>query len=312
MGTQRAIDFTALDFETANSFRGSPCAVALVRFRGGVPVETWNKLMRPPVGHDHFDRMNTSIHGITPADVATAPRFAELLPSLVEFVGEDVIVAHNAAFDTSVIRYAADASEVEWPTLHYICTLALSRRALSLPSYSLPWVADELGVPLTTHHDPVSDATAAGDILQALCQRQGAPSVSELLDSLGMGVGTLAPAHWRGFRSLATTPGGDPELPTSNPDADPNHTLFGRNVVFTGRLDSMTRQSAGIELARVGGVPQKGVTKTTNILVIGPDEYDGQVLTGEHMTGKMAKVEAMRRKGAAVEIMAEIDFLRSL
>ena len=32
------LDFVAIDFETANSYRGSPCSVGLVRVRNGSPV----------------------------------------------------------------------------------------------------------------------------------------------------------------------------------------------------------------------------------------------------------------------------------
>jgi len=42
------LDFIALDFETANSYRGSPCALGLVRVRDGKVVEEGSFLMRPP------------------------------------------------------------------------------------------------------------------------------------------------------------------------------------------------------------------------------------------------------------------------
>ena len=57
------LDFTAIDFETANGFRGSPCAVGLTKVRGGVVVEEASWLMRPPQNHDRFDHHNVRIHG---------------------------------------------------------------------------------------------------------------------------------------------------------------------------------------------------------------------------------------------------------
>jgi len=61
------LDFTAIDFETANGFRGSPCAVGLSKVRGGVVVEEASWLMRPPENHDRFDYHNVRIHDIRPA-----------------------------------------------------------------------------------------------------------------------------------------------------------------------------------------------------------------------------------------------------
>ncbi len=67
------LDYTAIDFETANSYRGSPCSVGLVRVRDGIPVEECHWLIRPPEQVDHFDHFNIALHGITPEMVATAP-----------------------------------------------------------------------------------------------------------------------------------------------------------------------------------------------------------------------------------------------
>ena len=98
------LDFTAIDFETANGFRGSPCAVGLTKVRGGRVVEEASWLMRPPADHDHFDYHNVRIHGIRAEDVAGRPRFGELFPEIGAFIGGDILAAHNAAFDLGVIR----------------------------------------------------------------------------------------------------------------------------------------------------------------------------------------------------------------
>ncbi|HEY8295919.1 MAG TPA: exonuclease, partial [Micrococcaceae bacterium] len=45
------LEFTAIDFETANGFRGSPCAVGLSKVREGRIVDEAFWLMRPPAGH---------------------------------------------------------------------------------------------------------------------------------------------------------------------------------------------------------------------------------------------------------------------
>jgi DNA polymerase-3 subunit epsilon len=70
------LDYTAMDFETANSYRGSPCAVGLVRVRDGEVVDQVRWLMRPPADVDHFDPFNVSIHGITADMVRDEPRWA--------------------------------------------------------------------------------------------------------------------------------------------------------------------------------------------------------------------------------------------
>src|SRR4051794_24885232 len=114
------LDYTAIDFETANSYRGSPCSVGLVRVRNGVAVAEKHWLMRPPEGADWFAPWNVEIHGITPDMVATAPRWKDVLPNIVDFIGDDVVVAHNAGFDISVIRYACAVDNIEWPEMRFL------------------------------------------------------------------------------------------------------------------------------------------------------------------------------------------------
>lgn len=74
------LDFIAIDFETANSRRGSPCAVGLVRVRDGRIVDEQRWLIRPPREVDFFDSFNIGIHGITAADVADPPSWSDVVP----------------------------------------------------------------------------------------------------------------------------------------------------------------------------------------------------------------------------------------
>ena len=112
------LDFTAIDFETANGFRGSPCAVGAVRVRDGVMVDRAEWLIRPPVGFDRFDPRNVRIHGITEDRVLDAPRFAQVYDELADFVGTDVLAAHNAGFDVGVIESGLEEL-LRWATPVY-------------------------------------------------------------------------------------------------------------------------------------------------------------------------------------------------
>ncbi|GAA1663113.1 DNA polymerase III subunit epsilon [Citricoccus zhacaiensis] len=169
-----ALDFTALDFETANGFRGSPCSVGLVRVRNGQPVERAYWLMRPPVGFDRFDARNVGIHGITAAQVAGAPRFADVFGDMADFIGSDPLVAHNAGFDIGVIESALEVSGRDIPRFDYACSLVMARRTYDLPSYALPVAAMEAGHPLENHHDALADAEACAWIMIDVVERRRA------------------------------------------------------------------------------------------------------------------------------------------
>jgi DNA polymerase-3 subunit epsilon len=70
----------------------------------------------------------TRVHGFTRADLIGKPRFAEIVDSFLAFVGEDRLVAHNAAFDFGFVN--AELARLRLPGLHpsrMIDTLALAR-----------------------------------------------------------------------------------------------------------------------------------------------------------------------------------------
>ncbi len=162
------VSFTAIDFETANAKRGSVCAVGLVRVRAGHVVERFSSLVRPPAGLDYFEYRNIQVHGIYPEDVVRAPRWARVAGQVEDFIGDDLLVAHNVPFDRSVIEQANTVCGLEPPKNKWVCTLRLSKAHLDLTSHRLPSVSAHLGLSPFQHHDASADAEAAAGILLAL------------------------------------------------------------------------------------------------------------------------------------------------
>jgi DNA polymerase-3 subunit epsilon len=305
------LDYTAIDFETANSYRGSPCSVGLVKVRDGKVVDTRHWLIRPPEAVDFFDGWNIAIHGITPERVSTAPRWREILPHILDFIGSDVVVAHNAGFDIGVIRYACAVDNIEWPTLRFLCTLVLSRRALRLPTYRLPYVAESLGFVVADHHDALADAEAVVEIVGRLSAQLSASTLDDLAGCVHVGIGHMSAGTYKGSTAISSGGGSNLVQPDLNPDADPNGYLYGRVVVFTGTLMSMTRRIAWEECARVGAAAENNVTKRTNILVVG-DINPAVLRPGSELTGKARKAFELQDQGQEIEVMTEDDFLRCL
>ncbi|WP_448257038.1 3'-5' exonuclease [Microbacterium aurum] len=183
-----ALDFTAIDFETANNSSASACAVGLTRVRDGRVVATAGWLIKPPAGHDRFFELNIGIHGIRPADVADAADWTTQLADLTAFIGDDVLVAHNAGFDMTVLRRACEVTDAECPPYRYVCSLQASRKTYDLASYRLPLVAAAAGFLDFAHHDATADALACAHIMIDAAQRAGAQDVVELAMLLGLRV----------------------------------------------------------------------------------------------------------------------------
>ncbi|MBF4463441.1 MULTISPECIES: exonuclease domain-containing protein [unclassified Rathayibacter] len=187
------IDFTAIDFETANSHGASACSVGLVKVRNGRVVDRAGWLIRPPLGFDEFLEWNTRIHGIRHHDVRGAASWVEQFADLVAFADGDVFVAHNAGFDMGVIRAACAATALEHPEYDYLCSLQLARKTYELDSYRLPAVALAAGFDEFRHHDASADAEACAAIVVHAARRHGATSMAELGELAGVGLKRLRP-----------------------------------------------------------------------------------------------------------------------
>ncbi|GAA1834452.1 3'-5' exonuclease [Agromyces salentinus] len=174
------MDFTAIDFETANPSSASACSIGLVKVRDGVVVDRLHRYIRPPFPHDEFSEWNVRVHGITRGMVADAAGWAELLPAFREFAGDDVLVAHNAGFDMRVIEKTSEAVGVEVPNHRSLCSLQVARRTYHLESYRLPVAAMAAGFKDFSHHDALADAEACAAIVVHAARRHEADDLDRL------------------------------------------------------------------------------------------------------------------------------------
>lgn len=188
------LDFTAIDFETANSSSASACSVGMVKVRAGRVVDRVSWLIQPPVGHDEFWVWNTRIHGLSASDVVGAAGWAQQLPDLVAFADGDALVAHNAGFDMGVIRGACAATLLDCPSFDYLCSLQVARKTYTLDSYRLPMAAMAAGFEDFRHHDALADSEACGAIIAHAAARHGATSLAELAHVTASRIGHIGPA----------------------------------------------------------------------------------------------------------------------
>ncbi|KWX70299.1 DNA polymerase III subunit epsilon [Paenibacillus riograndensis] len=197
------MNFTAIDFETANSSRSSACALGLVQVREGVVSAEHVWLIDP---QQRFDGMNIAIHGITPSMVEGKPTFDELWPTLEPLLQGEVVIAHNAAFDMSVLRYCLDRTAYSYPEFQYMCTYLLGKKMLQdLPSHKLNVLSQHFGISLK-HHDALDDARAAAAILLKLMEREQHTDPLLLAGSQGYKAGTMYAGGYTPFKSPPKKP----------------------------------------------------------------------------------------------------------
>lgn len=155
-------DFVAIDFETANARRSSVCSVGIVIVRHGEIVDKFYSLIKP--APNYYLYWMTEVHGLTRRDTDCAPLFPEVWAQIAPRIQGLPLVAHNSMFDESCLKAVFEEYGMDYPHYEFHCTLAASRRCLTLPSHQLHISAAACGYDLQDHHHALADAEACAAI----------------------------------------------------------------------------------------------------------------------------------------------------
>ena len=142
--------------------------IGAVKIKGGKVLDRFNTFVNPEVP---IPEEIVGLTGITNEMVADAPLFPEAIASFLSFVGEDMLVAHNANFDIGFIRHFAEEAGLPF-TNTYMDTLALSRFLNSdLKSHKLDVLAKYYELGEFNHHRACDDAEMLAHILFAMIKK---------------------------------------------------------------------------------------------------------------------------------------------
>ncbi|RLL44931.1 hypothetical protein D8M04_08615 [Oceanobacillus piezotolerans] len=182
------MQFVAIDFETANEKRFSPCSIGVVVANEKEIVDEFYSLINPMQA---FHSYNTYIHGIHEQDVMDAPTFTELWPTLQRYFSNNLVVAHNASFDMSVIRHTLDYNKLAYPDMEYLCTVKLSQQVWpELENHKLDTLAAYHGFELI-HHHALEDARLAAQLVIQSLQDSQLESIDSILEKYQMVKGRI-------------------------------------------------------------------------------------------------------------------------
>ncbi|WP_442952135.1 PolC-type DNA polymerase III [Peptacetobacter sp.] len=190
-------EFVVFDLETTgfSNINDKITEIGAVKIKDFKIVDRFSELINP---QKDISYKIQELTGITNEMVKDKPTIEEILPKFMEFVGEDVLVAHNADFDTGFIMQKCIEQGIEYKNKK-IDTLMLARIMLpNLKRYKLDKVAKEVGVQLLNHHRAVDDAEATANIFIKFLERlrkQGVEKLSDVNKVLGKVDYTKLKAH---------------------------------------------------------------------------------------------------------------------
>ena len=179
--------FVVFDLETTgfSNKNDKITEIGAVKVKNFEIVDRFNELINP---EKDISYKVQELTGITNDLIKDKPTIEEILPKFMEFVGDSVLVAHNAEFDIGFINQKCKEMNIEFKNKS-VDTLMLARILLPhLKRFKLNNLTKELGVPLHNHHRAVDDAAATAQIFIKfldMLKKKGAKKLSDVNEVLG-------------------------------------------------------------------------------------------------------------------------------
>ncbi len=191
-------NYVVFDIETTglSVTRNKIIELAAVKISQGKVIDQFAQLINP---HEKIPQQITQLTNITDDMVQDAPNEVEIIPKFVNWLGNTILVAHNARFDMGFLQAACKRHRLPQLTNPVLDTLELARWLHpSIKNHRLNTLADKYKVTLTNHHRAIDDSQALGEILfQMLREVEGRDIkwLSQLNLLMGSGLTNMRPFH---------------------------------------------------------------------------------------------------------------------
>ena len=242
-------EYVSFDLETTglSSREDTIIEIGAVVMKGGKELDRFQTFVDPG---RKLEKKIVDLTGITDDMLKGAPKIGEVMPKFLEFVGDRVLVAHNADFDVGFVRAECKRLDLEF-TPTSLDTLILSQNLLQhLNKFKLNIVADALSLPEFNHHRAADDAVTCGLIYDRLI-----PKLKEL-----------------GVNRLSEINPAMPQLRSKGRigDRHARHIiLFAKNQVGLRNLYHLISMSNLDYFKRVPRIPKSELCKLREGLIIG-------------------------------------------
>lgn len=104
----------------------------------------------------------TEIHGITRSMLDNAPAFADIIPTLNDWMSGCLVLGHNVRFDLDFLHYEYNEAGVDFPSVPYACTKEGARSLLNIPKHRLGDCCEYFDIDISGWHAAEADTRATG------------------------------------------------------------------------------------------------------------------------------------------------------
>ena len=286
--------YTVIDLETTGLSPewDSIIEVSAIKICNGKIVDQFSSLANTSYGIK-LDSFISELTGISQEMIDEAPVIDSVLPKYIDFIGSDIVIGHNVNFDINFL-YDKSMEYMRVPFSNdYIDTMRLSRRIH--PEFShhrLSDLASRYELDYSGAHRSLADCRITFE-----CFRHIKDDILDKYASLDEFISFCSQSS-HGIRAK--------DIHSSVGDFDSSHPFYNKICVFTGALEKIKRKDAMQLVANVGGINSDSVTKQTNYLILGNNDYCSMIKDGK--SNKQKKAEKLKSEGYDIEIIPENVF----
>jgi DNA polymerase III epsilon subunit family exonuclease len=177
-------DYVVFDLETTGA-KTPPCRITEIgayKIEKGKITDEYQTLVNPETPIPPFI---TGLTGISDAMVKNAPKFGEIAENFLEFIGDSVLVAHNAHFDMRFLNHEIGKIHEDYRVGNpHLCTVRLSRKLLpNLANHRLHTVAEHYSIYIKNRHRATDDAFATAKIFEDFLVQLEERGIKDLLSA---------------------------------------------------------------------------------------------------------------------------------
>lgn len=259
-------------------------------------IDSYSSLCNP---HYPIDGFITNLTGITNEMLSVSPSLDEVIDDALSFIGDSIIIGHNVGFDIRFIS-ASSTEILNKPFINdYIDTMRLFRKiAPEIEHHRLTDLITYYNLEGGSYHRALNDCEYTFKGYKAIKD-----NVAKKYDSFDDFI-NLFKKKYKNKKVV------DLSKLESSGTPNPDSLLYGKVCVFTGALSQFTRIEAAQLVTNIGGICANGVTKKTNYLILGNNDYCTSIKDGK--SSKQKKAEEYKLAGYDIEIISENEFYSML
>lgn len=289
--------FVVLDIETTGLMPDWDYIIEIgaIKYEQNKEVERFSSLIQPPVCDDgsYIDDYIVELTGITNEMLSTAPNIEEVLSDFDSFIEDSILIGHNVNFDINFLYDNFEEYLGKALSNDFVDTMRLSRNLHPEEKHHrLSDLCKRYELDYSSAHRSIKDCE-----LTYSCYKHLLTEIDDMFGNFDSFIAKRK-SHSHGVKAK--------DIQSDGIEFDVTHPLYGKVCVFTGTLEKLPRKDAMQLVANLGGINSDGVTKKTNFLILGNNDYCKSIKDGK--SSKQKKAEKLKLDGQDIEILPESVF----